>query len=539
MLLISDFVASESDSHATRGLRDMMGLLALPTLWAGRDGRAVLQIMIEALERIVPIRFSYAEEVLLSHQPKFVQVRVEQTSLTSEEEEDWHRASEEWRNGPAANAFVALSATPLGEMRVARFKLSYGEMGGNIWFGSLDPDFPSVVQLSILRAATTLAAGGLQNARVDHERDMASRAKDEFLAMLGHELRNPLAPISAAAELLRRGKLDEGRIRKTSEVISRQVGHMTNLINDLLDVSRVNSGLVTLETSSFLLVDILSEAIEQVRPAIENKKHVFDFDSPTQAIHVSGDQKRLVQIFSNLIVNAVKYTPAGGHIRLEVALRVASVEITVTDDGIGISDDLLSNVFDLFTQAKRSPDRASGGLGLGLALVRKLVGLHNGSVTAHSDGMNAGSRFRVVLPIVPSPAESPEKLQEAGFKPTGRLRIMVVDDNVDAAQMLTMMLEMAGHEVCVEYSPESALSRTHAEHVDVYLLDLGLPGIDGNELARRLKKTFPSGRSLYIAITGYGQPYDRQQTAAAGFDHHFVKPVDPHALLALLEDMAE
>ncbi|WP_334187734.1 ATP-binding protein [Noviherbaspirillum sp.] len=367
------------------------------------------------------------------------------------------------------------------------------------------------------------------------------RRKDEFLAMLAHELRNPLAPISAAANLLRMRTLDPERIAMTSEVIGRQVAHMTNLIDDLLDVSRVTRGLVTLDTEEVSLNDILTDAVEQAMPLVRAKGQHISLKLAPEATLVCGDKKRLVQVLSNLLNNAAKYTPDGGHIQLAAAITAEHVEINVTDDGIGMNPAFASRAFELFSQAERTSDRASGGLGLGLALVKSLVELHHGTVSAFSAGLGTGSTFSVVLPRL---TQRHEKKGGAVFEDAVRqgeapLRIMVLDDNQDAALMLAMLLESVGHEVTVEHTATAALRRSAAVRPDVFLLDIGLPEIDGNALARSLRAQPETAGAVLIAVTGYGQEHDREATRLAGFDHHLVKPIDTGYLLTLLAGVAE
>lgn len=365
---------------------------------------------------------------------------------------------------------------------------------------------------------------------------IADRRKDEFLAMLAHELRNPLAPISAAAQLLQTVKLDEARVRQTSQIIGRQVVHMTHLVDDLLDVSRVTRGLVKLENASLDIRHIVADAVEQVTPLMQSRRHHLALHLPPVTAMVEGDKKRLVQVISNLLNNAAKYTNDGGHILLSTDVRDEHVMIEVTDNGIGMTADLAAHAFDLFAQAERSSDRSSGGLGLGLALVKSLVELHDGKVMCESEGIGKGSKFTVYLPrlAVEDRLEGDHPTDRAGQPATKPLRIMVVDDNVDAAAMLTMLLEAAGHQVMVAHGSRLALERAVTEVPDVFLLDIGLPEMDGNELAQRLRSSPRTAGSLIIAVTGYGQENDRNRTREAGFDHHLVKPVDAGKLTSIL-----
>ena len=381
-----------------------------------------------------------------------------------------------------------------------------------------------------------VAEEGLRRA-VDKLRETDAR-KDEFLAMLAHELRNPLAPIRSAAELLRRVKLGDAQLQKTSAIIARQVDHMTSLVDDLLDVSRVTRGVAKLERLPLDVRIIVRDALEQVDPLVRSRRHHLAVHLAPAAATVLGDPKRLVQVLANLLNNAAKYTPEGGHIELRTDVGDRSVSLSVADNGIGMEPSLAGRAFELFAQAERSPDRSSGGLGLGLALVKSLVELHGGSVACFSDGLGRGSRFTVVLPLAAAAAgrerTPPDPGTEAGTAPQRPLRILVVDDNADAGEMLALFLEASGHQVMVEQGAHAALARARAERPDVCVLDIGLPEMDGNELARELRAHPETAGALLIAVTGYGQEGDRQAALDAGFHHHLVKPVDPEKLLALV-----
>jgi CheY-like chemotaxis protein len=282
---------------------------------------------------------------------------------------------------------------------------------------------------------------------------------------------------------------------------------------------------------------VADDAIEQARPLLHARGHHLALALPPLVPVVTGDRKRLVQVLANLLNNAAKYTPAGGHVTLAIDVEPSQVILRVEDDGIGMAPELVEHAFELFTQAERPSDRSLGGLGLGLALVRSLVSLHGGTVRCASRGLGTGSVFSVSLPRRPADgndAGASGRAGEAHVAPERPLRIMVVDDNADAAAMLAMVLESHGHAVTVEHGARSALARGDAIAPDVFLLDIGLPDINGNELARRLRAGPRTGRAMLIAITGYGQDRDRSETLAAGFDHHLVKPVDMRQLCALL-----
>jgi PAS domain S-box-containing protein len=363
----------------------------------------------------------------------------------------------------------------------------------------------------------------------------ADQRKDEFLAMLAHELRNPLAPISAAADLLKIGRLDEARVRQSSAIIGRQVKHMTSLVDDLLDVSRVTRGLVTLARAPVAARTIVDEAIEQVRPLFEARHQPLSVRLAVPEATVLGDKARLVQVLANLLNNASKYTPEQRRIEIEALTEGQQLVLAVRDEGIGMEPELPARVFDLFAQAKRSSDRSQGGLGLGLALVKNLVELHGGSVACSSPGLGRGSSFVVTLPLMQPAAHGDEEGATGALAVQGRpLRLLVVDDNVDAAATLAMLLEACGYEVMVENDSLRALELAQSERPDAALLDIGLPEMDGNELARRLRADPRTRPALLVAITGYGQEQDRRAALEAGFDHHMVKPVDLDKLAAIL-----
>lgn len=364
----------------------------------------------------------------------------------------------------------------------------------------------------------------------------ANRQKDEFLAMLAHELRNPLAPIATAAQLLKIGNLDAKAVHDVSKIIARQAEHMTALVDDLLDVSRVTRGLVILDKEEVDLNIVVSSAVEQVRSLIETRHHALTLRLSGEPAHVVGDSTRLIQVVTNLLNNAAKYTPSNGEITLRVHVADGYAEISVSDNGVGITADVLPYVFDLFAQGKRTLDRSQGGLGIGLSLVKSLVLLHGGTVHARSAGADQGSEFVVRLPRVASPKVA-SSLTERDVRAAGPLSILVVDDNADAAQTLSMLLEMSGHRVLVEYDARSALARVQMEHPDLMLLDIGLPDMDGYELARRIRALPAMEKSVLVAVSGYGMAQDRTQSANAGFHHHLVKPVSYEQLIRLLAEI--
>lgn len=380
----------------------------------------------------------------------------------------------------------------------------------------------------------------IERSRVEREREAllqraesANRAKDEFLAMLGHELRNPLAPILTALQLMRLQQ--DAAFERERTVIERQVKHMTRLVDDLLDVSRIARAKVILERERVELREVVNRALELASPLLEKHGHRVSVEVPPLGLPIEGDLARLTQVVSNLLTNAAKYTPSSGCISLRGSLEGQEVVLSVRDDGMGMSADVLPHVFDLFVQGQQTVERALGGLGLGLTIVRSLVEQHGGTVTAHSAGPDRGSEFVVRLPRAPAMAkDAPSGQQALARDGAGGTRLLVVDDNEDAAEMLAAALASHGCVVRVANDAPAALQIAATEQFDAALLDIGLPVIDGYELAVRLRALATMGNARLIAITGYGQASDRQRALAAGFNHHLVKPVDLRVLVQLL-----
>jgi PAS domain S-box-containing protein len=360
--------------------------------------------------------------------------------------------------------------------------------------------------------------------------EQANRAKDEFLAVLGHELRNPLAPIVTALQLIKlRGDTPSPR---EVEVLERQVQQMMHLVDDLLDVSRIGRGKLELKLEMIDLRGPISRAIEIASPLVEHKRHQVEVKVPPHAILVQGDEARLIQVFTNLLTNAAKYTDPEGHLFLQVWQAGAEAVVEIRDDGIGIERDLLPRIFDPFVQGAHNGDRGAGGLGLGLGLVRSLVELHGGCVEARSPGSRLGSTFTVRLPAMPQPPSRETRRQIAAcIAELGKQRILVVDDNEDARGLLADILSQLGHDVRAAGDGPQALAIACEFIPDVAVLDIGLPGMDGYELAAQLRRALPATGLRLIALSGYGQPSDRARSEAAGFDGHLVKPVEVRRLL--------
>jgi signal transduction histidine kinase/ActR/RegA family two-component response regulator len=367
-----------------------------------------------------------------------------------------------------------------------------------------------------------------------HTAEEANRSKDQFLAMLGHELRNPLAPIANAVQLMAM-KGDDGTAQER-RIIERQLVHVTRLVDDLLDVSRITSGRLTLRRVPVRIAHVLEQVVDAIQPSLLHRALSLHIDDSAQQAWVEGDEVRLAQVFNNLLVNAIKFTPPGGAIHMRARRTESEVLVEVEDSGVGIEPDELKRVFDLFYQAPQSTDRARGGLGLGLSIVKSLVQMHGGRVNATSAGTGRGTCVTVRLPLCDPPAETrtPAATQPPAEKGAGR--VLVVDDNEDAADTCATLLEMSGYEVRVAYTPEAAIETMESFHPDVAILDIGLPGMNGYELGRALKRGGYTGK--LAALTGYGQATDMATSKAAGFDAHLTKPVSPQELLELVAKFA-
>ncbi len=360
----------------------------------------------------------------------------------------------------------------------------------------------------------------------------ADRRKDEFLAVLAHELRNPLAPMRNAVALLRRRPAHyDPVVEQMRAMLERQVTHMAQLVDDLMDVARITRGKIELRLTSVDLAAIARRAVETILPLLEERKHRLDVALPEGPLWVRGDAVRLEQILNNLLQNAAKYTPPGGRIQLSAERAGDEAVVRVQDNGMGIRPEMLPRIFDMFQQGERGGGRTIEGLGIGLTLVRNLVKLHGGRIEAHSAGLGKGSMFEVRLPTAPAAAPSRPPAPRPPHRPR---RVLVVDDNRDAAGSLAAVLRQEGHEVRVAYDGPSALEEARSFGPAVILLDIGMPGMDGYEVARQLRHLTEHTTTPIVALTGFGSDDDHRRSAEAGFNHHLTKPVDPDALLDLL-----
>jgi signal transduction histidine kinase len=375
-----------------------------------------------------------------------------------------------------------------------------------------------------------------ERARVETALKEADRHKDEFLAVLAHELRNPLAPIRNAVEIMRRSALSDPQLAWSRDVIERQVKHLTRLVDDLLDVSRITRGNINLSREPVAVTTIVARAIETIQPLIAEQRHELTVDVPEDTLEVEGDLTRLTQVLGNLLNNAAKYTDPGGSLSVTVRRVGTDVEIRVRDNGIGIPPELLPRLFQLFTQVDGAAHRAQGGLGIGLALVRQLIQMHGGSVTAYSQGPGHGSEFLIRLPLRARVYRDAHAMADAPPDEPARRghRILLADDNRDALESLATLLQCDGHEVFTAADGAEALEVAAECRPDVVLLDIGMPKLDGYEVARRIRAEAWGKSAVLIALTGWGQDEDRRRSREVGFDSHLVKPLDPEALSTLL-----
>lgn len=365
----------------------------------------------------------------------------------------------------------------------------------------------------------------------------SARRKDEFIATLGHELRNPLAPIRSSAAVLSRLYPDAGEITKVREVIERQVAQLTRLVDDLLDVARITTGKVTLQREDVLLGQIIGHVVELCQEPASAKGIALTVDLPPQPLLLHADHARLVQIFSNIVSNAIKFTPPGGHIHISAQMAGEQVQVSMEDNGIGLDAEAIPRIFSMFEQSRAPSGQLASGLGIGLSLARQFAELHGGSVQAYSAGAGQGSRFVVTLPAweAPQSVAAPAAPGPATAAPGLAVRILVVDDNRDAADALQTMFQLDGHAAAVAYDGQQALAQVALAWPRLIVMDLGMPGMDGYETARQVRRLANGRDCLMIALTGWGQADARQRTLEAGFDFHLTKPTDYMAITALLE----
>lgn len=509
---------ADLNSDFAKSLRDLIGLMALPGLWIGRDGQGILQLTFEAIERTLPLRFIYSQVLLEAPSPVNLLMW----------DRRWESGEQAWAQGLQAvvdtQVFEGKPYEQIvwGEkLNIIRLSLGYGATAGKVWFGSDQPGFPTIANLAFIRAAITLAGTGILTAKAHQEAERANRAKDEFMAILGHELRNPLAPIMMSLDIMR--FKNNGELPKELNVIDRQSKHLSRLVDDLLDISRITSGKVHLKSELVSLNDVLARAIENCTPLLNEKRHHLSKSLlADEQSYVQGDEYRLIQIFTNLLNNAAKFMGAGGAIVITSRRSGNFIEIDIHDQGPGIAAALLPTVFNMFEQGRQTLERSKGGLGIGLAVVKSLVELHQGRVQVESvEGQ--GATFSVILPLPAQRIPTPSATRVTSLQRSERT-LLIVDDNEDALLALAEYLGLIGYHILTATTPEAALQHVAQSQPEVVILDIGLPGMSGYELAQEIQLR-TRVKPYLIALTGYGQESDKLKARQYGFDAHLTKPI--------------
>ncbi len=415
--------------------------------------------------------------------------------------------------------------------------LSGDRLLGTLSFASRTRDQFDADEMGFLRTISQYVAVAYERFRLVEQLREADRRKDEFLATLAHELRNPLAPIRNGLEIMKLAGGDKTAVEQVRPMMERQLHHMTRLIDDLMDLSRISRGKIELQKTRMPLADAVRNAIDTSRPDIEAKRHELIVDMPAEPIHVEGDLTRLTQVFANLLINAAKFTGPGGRIHLSVDQQGGDVVVLVEDTGVGIPPHLLNRVFDMFAQVDRPLARSAGGLGIGLNIVKRLVELHGGSITAESGGHGMGSRFTVRLPVMPSSASQAQVRITRLQTPVAPRRILIVDDNVDAATSLAEVLRIMGNETQTAFDGVEGVASAEVFKPDAILMDIGMPKMNGYDAARQIRDQSWGRGIVMVACTGWGQREDKRKAIDAGFDLHMTKPIDPTAVEKILGDL--
>jgi signal transduction histidine kinase/ActR/RegA family two-component response regulator len=518
---------SATNAELQACVRDLMRLLSLPAMWNGRDPDTILRLLCEALEAALSLEACYVCARFAPAEPLTCVLRIRGAFVDA--------ANPAWRclidaaGRPHSGPPSMIDDTPIGALRMVSYDMGYfGE--GSVCVASCDPGFPTTTQALVLQAAVTLAASGLQSARLMHEKENARRGREEFLALLGHELRNPLAPIVTAIDLIKLRTRAE--LPLELEIIDRQVARLTHLVDEMVDMSRLGRGKIALAKEPVEVSAVVAKAVERMRPLVEQRRHTLRVEVATSGLVVDGDPVRLAQIVRHLLDNAAKYTDPGGQITVAAWREDGDIKLSVTDNGAGVDAEVLPHLFDRFPNIPTNAERASGGLGIGLSIVKRLVELHGGAVAVSSEGRGRGSEFVVTLaaheraePANPTEAVPPEAL---AFR---RERVVVVDDNRDAAELVGEALSSAGHDVSVAHDALQALSLIARVKPGVVVLDIGLPVMDGYELAGRIREEFGENSPRLVAVTGFGLDEDRARSRDIGIDTHLVKPVDVQKLI--------
>ena len=504
------------DGRLERCIRDLAALNALPSMCVGRTPRESLEIVLDALPTVLNCDLVYLR---IPGSPPHHHASLERRPVTQAQLDELDALTADDAEG--GDPLVIIGGHKLWCLQA---EVPMGAERGVLLAGRALPLDPETDR-ALIRTAANVVGTTLENANVLE----VARRKDDFLAMLGHELRNPLAPILTATELLAR----DGVAPREQEIIARNTRHLARLVDDLLDIARIARGHVELRDEQVPLATALQRAAELVGPVVTRQRHTLCVDSG-DGVTLRGDPVRLVQIFGNLLSNAAKFTPPAGRIELKVEPGPERVRVTVRDNGRGLAADQLVRVFEPFVQVDRSRDALQGGLGLGLAIVKNLVERHGGTISAHSDGPGLGAAFTVELPTAARVEQSAAAPQHGAPRGRSGLRVLVVDDNVDIAELLAEALADEGFETAIAYDAQSAVEQWRSFKPDAAVLDVGLPDRTGYELAQALRAEHGT-KALLVAVTGYGQPRDRQRATEAGFDCHFVKPLSVQDLVQVLD----
>jgi signal transduction histidine kinase/CheY-like chemotaxis protein len=538
---------SEGDqpvAGSDRKLRDIVALSTLPAMWLGADTPRVAESLAAALFSTIQ-----PEVVFVALREHAHQAPVRVAQLDRYRTDDALAASlaplvADWAREHNPDEFLPFSHPALGApVQIAARALGFGGVHGVIAAGFRRP--PDPTQHMMLAIGATQAAIAVQNATLLHslrdsiaERERmegvlreADRRKDEFIATLSHELRNPLAPLASSVQMLRLMSAQNPHLRAVHAVMERQMTQLVRLVDDLLEISRISTGTLELRRQPEDLVAVIRTALETSDPVIRNGAHEVRLSLPPEPLVVHGDRVRLAQILTNLLNNAAKYTPRGGVISVRAVAENGQAVVSVRDNGAGIQAALMGRLFEMFSRGD-SNGSAAPGLGVGLALARRLVELHGGSISARSDGAGQGSQFEVRLPLTGASAAEPERAT-ASADLAGQ-QILLIDDNVDAAESLAAVLRVLGAEVRVANDGRAALAAFRAAAPRVVVLDIGMPGMDGYEVAREIRRTEAGRRTRIIALTGWGQEEDRRRAHDVGIDHHLTKPADVDVLRSLL-----
>jgi signal transduction histidine kinase/ActR/RegA family two-component response regulator len=527
------------DGSLRRYLRDLVAVSTLSAIWSRRDPQLIAQSLADVICRSLPVAITY---VGLG---KDDASRIEAAGAPSGPltQEQAHKIG----NAARAIADPGSDRTPVDLFGAEPLYVSITPIGldsefGMIVVGSRDPAFPSSVEQLLLSVPANQAAVVLQQRQMQTTlRELvaqlqdADRRKDEFLATLAHELRNPLAPVLNSISVVRQCGTDRALIDRATDIMDRQLSHMVRLIDDLLDAARITTGKLELRKARVDLATLMMNAVEANRPMLDQMGHELKLVLPPH-IHLYGDPVRLTQVISNLLNNAAKYTDLGGQIVLAATQQGPEAIITVKDSGVGIPAEMQKRIFDRFAQVDRSLTRSQGGLGLGLTLVKQLIELHGGTVSVRSAGAGTGSEFTIRVPVAQDEDAVDAVSHDTVTTGLVRLNVLVVDDNVDAAESLATILRLDGIQVMTASDGHEALRLAESTLPEVVILDIGLPGLDGYEVARRIRRQPWGAGMLLVALSGWGQPEDKRRSAEAGLSHHLVKPVNPLDIARLLAE---